>query len=109
MGARDATFEVVDRSAKHLVIRDVGMWDRQLTITNDAEGVVGRLDKGSMLGRGMRLFVYDSEGDLDEFKLRFERRVGVGGEYFVAVFDGFKHCPAAHHGDLPALLGGGGE
>lgn len=60
---RNANYEVVERNDDYLIIRDIGPWDRYMTITNAAEAVVAelvpRLD-------GRRLYYYDSEGSLDE-------------------------------------------
>jgi len=103
---RSATYEVVEVNERlnFLVIRDVGFWDRQFTITNDAEGVVERIDTLARLPRGRRLFYYDSEGELDEILLTFEPVEGMGGTHYPARFAGFQHCPATHHWELPALL-----
>lgn len=44
-------------------LRDVGPWDKHLTVTNDVENVV---DKIAPFLNGRRLFYFDSNGDLDE-------------------------------------------
>lgn len=63
-----AKFDVVDvTNPDRIVLRDVGPWDKHLTITNDAESVVE--DVAPML-RGRRLFYYDSEGDLTELLVK---------------------------------------
>jgi len=64
---RHAHYEVVDDRADALVIRDLGPWDRHMTVTNDAEWVVEQL--ASRLA-GRRLFYYDSDGELDELIVR---------------------------------------
>ena len=103
---RSATYEVVDvnEHLNFLLIRDVGIWDRQLTITNDVEMVVERIDATRRLSRGMRLFYYDSGGELDEILLTYEPVQGKGGIYYPAKFAGFVSCSATHHADLLALL-----
>jgi len=103
---RSATYEIVDANERlnFLVIRDVGFWDRQLTVTNDAERVVEALDAACRLPIDRRLFYYDSEGELDEILLTYEPVQGKGGTYYPAKFAGFKHCPATHHLDLPEIL-----
>jgi len=62
-----ANYEVVRANLAEVVIRDLGPWDRFQTVTNAAEETVrelaGRLD-------GRRLFYYDSEGQLDELKVK---------------------------------------
>ncbi|HET6373224.1 MAG TPA: hypothetical protein VFG76_07950 [Candidatus Polarisedimenticolia bacterium] len=64
-----------------LVIKDVGPWDRHLTITNDAESVVKRLASDGHLPAGRRLFYIDSEGEKDELVVQDGRfvRFGPGG------------------------------
>ena len=53
-----------------LVIRDIGPWDKHLTVTNDAEGVVDELLKMGTLKPGQRLFYIDSECVLDEILVK---------------------------------------
>lgn len=53
-----------------LVIRDIGPWDRYMTITNDAEHVVEELVSKGVLPAGRRLLYYDSEGELDELLVK---------------------------------------
>ena len=74
-----ANFKVEDRNADRLVIRDIGPWDKHMTITNDAENVVKHLLQTGVLQPVQRLLYYDSEGYLDE--------IVHDGEKFV----GFKH------------------
>jgi hypothetical protein len=62
-----AQFEIVRSTDVELVIRDVGPWDKYLTITNDAEGVVARV---AQVLAGRRLFYIDSYGDRDELLVR---------------------------------------
>lgn len=62
-----ANIELVTRTAKYVVIRDVGPWDKHPTVTNDAEGVVQRM---AAVLDGRRLLYFDSEGRLDELVVR---------------------------------------
>lgn len=63
-----ANYEIVPEESRDgfLTIRDVGPWDRHQTVTNDAEHVVAELLRTGNLTPDMRLFYYDSEGELDE-------------------------------------------
>ena len=56
-------YEIIKDCTQHVLIRDVGPWDRHLTVTNGAEAVVAEL--AGMLG-SRRLFYIDSEGDIAE-------------------------------------------
>lgn len=66
---------------KPLVIKDVGPWDRYLTVTNGAEQVVADLVAMGKLPLGRKLLYYDSDGVLDEILI-------VNGK-----FAGFKPGP----------------
>ena len=66
---RHARFEIVSRDKDWIIIRDIGPWDKYLTVTNDAEWVVGELFEGEYLTFGRRLGYYDSEGDFAEILL----------------------------------------
>ncbi len=57
-------------SEEPLIIKDIGPWNRHMTITNDAEGVVQRLVQQGHLPKGRSLFYYDSEGELSEILVR---------------------------------------
>lgn len=64
---RNPNYSVIkDRPGEPLVIRDIGPWDKYLTITNGAEEVVKDLFNRGYLPDNRRLFYYDSDGDLDE-------------------------------------------
>jgi len=72
---RHAQYEIVSSEPDEpLVIRDLGPWDRYLTVTNDAERVVRELWERGLLGSTVpdaehpprKLLYYDSEGLLDE-------------------------------------------
>lgn len=53
-----------------LVIKDVGPWDKYMTVTNAAEETVAELIGDGHLPEGRRLFYYDSEGQLDELLIK---------------------------------------
>lgn len=57
---RKANYELVEQTTEYVLIRDVGPWDKFLTVTNAAEEVVAEL--ASMLN-GRRLDYRDSEGE----------------------------------------------
>lgn len=62
-----ARYEIVeDLLGEPLVIRDLGPWDRYVSVTNDAEAVVAELTTAGKLPTGRRLFYYDSDGIKDE-------------------------------------------
>lgn len=54
--------------SKALVIRDVGPWDKFMSVTNGAEEVVEELYASGHLYDGRRLLYYDSENQLDEIR-----------------------------------------
>lgn len=99
-----ASWEVAGDLSTHLVIRDVGFYDRHLTITNDAEWVVEQLGSKLMHPEDKRLFVYDSSGDLDEFVWEAIEVQARYGTYNSTLFVAFKSCPIDHHMYLPAWL-----
>ncbi len=57
---RRANYEILEQDERHVLIRDVGPWDKFITVTNAAEEVVAEL--APMLGN-RRLEYIDSEGD----------------------------------------------
>jgi hypothetical protein len=65
--ANHAVFGVVEETAEHILIRDVGPWHIYKTITNDAEGVCETL--APML-QGRRLEYLDSEGNRDQLLVK---------------------------------------
>lgn len=83
-----ANFEIVSSTTEHVVIRDLGPWDRHPTITNDAAWVVQQLIDETLPGpddQHRKLLYYDSQGDLDEIVIQegkfsgFFRPVGAEG------------------------------
>lgn len=69
---------VEDEPNEPLVIRDVGPWEIYATVTNDAERVVAQLVRSGRLPYGRRLLYFDSDGDLDELKVRDGEFSGFG-------------------------------
>ena len=65
--SRDAQFEIVSSNNEVLHIKDVGDHSKVLTVTNDAESVVGRLHRSGDLG-ARKLLYTDSDGAVDELK-----------------------------------------
>jgi hypothetical protein len=72
MGNR-ANYTVVAQYADRLIIRDVGPWDKHMTVTNDAENVVKEL--AAQLN-GRMLLYFDSEGELGRLHVRDGKFVG---------------------------------
>jgi len=64
-----------------LVIRDLGLWDEHLTITNDAENVVTRLIESGDLKEGQRLLYEDSKGKLTEILFENGKFIGYAFDY----------------------------
>ena len=63
-----ANIDIVKKTDKFLLIRDLGPWDRFQTITNDAEGVVDFLLSNGELKVGQKLIYIDSECYYGELK-----------------------------------------
>lgn len=71
-------YMIVENTTDYVLIRDLGPWDRHMTVTNGAEEVVAEL---AHLLRGRRLEYIDSEGRRDQILVREGR------------FAGFAPCP----------------
>ena len=67
---RKANYIIVAVGPDRVVIRDVGPWDKYLSVTNDAENVVLDLAGQNLLQPGRRLFYYDSDGRMDEMLIK---------------------------------------
>jgi hypothetical protein len=69
---RRANYKILDVNPEKgcVTIQDVGPWDLFPTVTNSAEGVVEQLVSVGFLPPGRRLFCIDSEGTLDELKIK---------------------------------------
>lgn len=70
MRSRSAQFKIIHNFAHVLVIKDIGPWDRYLTVTNDAESVVKRLVAAGHLTCGQQLVCIDSEGEADQLLVK---------------------------------------
>lgn len=66
-------YAIVEETLGCVLIRDLGPWDRHMTVTNGAEEVVVEL---AHLLRGRRLEYYDSDGDRDQILVRDGRFAG---------------------------------
>ena len=64
---RQANYDIVVDDDEQLTLKDIGPWDKYLTITNAAESVVEELLP--RLG-GRRLFYIDTEDDLTELVIK---------------------------------------
>jgi hypothetical protein len=73
---RGAHFDILENGPKLLVVRDLGPWDKYLTITNAAEEVVEDLFKTGILNDGQTFQYYDSEGELTEIVHKDGKFVG---------------------------------
>lgn len=63
---KHAQYIILEDGPNKIILKDIGPWDRYLTVTNDAEYVVSYLHSTGRLSIGKRLLYYDSEGDLTE-------------------------------------------
>jgi len=59
-----------------VVIKDVGPWDKYLSVTNDAENVIEELFREGRLNEGQRLFYIDSNGLQDEILIKNRKFAG---------------------------------
>lgn len=73
---RSARFDVLAIQSDLIVLVDVGPWDKYLTVTNDAEGVIQKLSSRGLDGR--RVIYYDSEGEPTELRHNGARFTGYG-------------------------------
>ena len=75
---RTANYVIVSRSAAHLTIQDIGPWEVFQTVTNAAEETVFSLVASGDLAPSMRLFYFDSDGELGELLVEDGRFAGFG-------------------------------
>ncbi len=73
---RIANFDIVERTDKTVTLRDLGPWDKYLTVTNSAEEVIEFLFRVGVLKEGQRLLYYDSENELTELVHKGGKFVG---------------------------------
>ncbi len=70
-----ANFEVLENTADHILLQDLGPWNQYMTITNAAETVVAQVEKQYGIGK-RRLLYYDSEDELTELRVKDGRFAG---------------------------------
>lgn len=75
-----ANYAVIQATETRLVLKDIGPWDRYMTVTNAAEAVIAEIDRDYGIG-DRRVFYFDSDNELTELVVR-------GGR-----FAGFKAVP----------------
>jgi hypothetical protein len=95
---RRAHYEIVrDETPMNtpLVIRDIGPWDRFMTVTNGAEETVFELATAGRLPAGRKLYYFDSDGFMDELK-----HDGAGN------FLGFAPGPGRNHPPMTTQVPG---
>jgi len=61
-----ANYQILENTAEHIILQDMGPWDKYMTITNAAESVIASL---SNIG-SRRVFYYDSEDVLTELLVK---------------------------------------
>ena len=64
---RNASYSVLQKDPRKLVIQDKGPWDQHPTVTNAAETVVAELAMSGQLDNRHLVYI-DSEGDWGELK-----------------------------------------
>jgi len=73
---RWANYDIVERTPQAVTLRDLGPWDKYLTITNAAEEVVENLSRLGIITEGQRLLYYDSGNELTELLHKDGKFVG---------------------------------
>ncbi len=69
MRDQKANFRVREDVFDHIVLEDIGPWDKYMTITNAAENVIEEVERRWGI-RNRRVFYYDSEGVLTELLVK---------------------------------------
>lgn len=69
----ETNYKIIEETKDYILIKDIGPWDRYMTITNAAEEVVTEL-ASTLAGR--RLEYIDSEGRRDQLLVRNGRFAG---------------------------------
>lgn len=70
---QQANYAIIDQNETRVLIKDIGPWDKYMTITNAAETVVAEL-AGILAGR--ELHYIDSEGETDQLLVKDGRFAG---------------------------------
>ena len=65
-------YDIIQATETCIVLKDLGPWDRYMTITNAAEHVIEDMQRIFIIGN-RRLFYFDSEGELTELCHEGER------------------------------------
>lgn len=73
---RSALYRIVSSNEHSITLQDCGDHRHNLTITNDAEGVIQRLAEGGHLAGGRRVLYHNSMGLLSELLHDGERFAG---------------------------------
>ena len=73
-----SNYKILQDNNEKLIIRDIGPWNRYLTVTNDAENVVDDLVKLGFSFENKRLLYYDSMGILSEILIKDNRFFDFG-------------------------------
>lgn len=63
---KGANYAIVNDTDEVIVLRDLGPWDRYMTITNAAELVVAELHARNVLKPDKKILYYDSENEMDQ-------------------------------------------
>ncbi len=96
MNERRANYITTLDNDEYLMIKDIGPWDKHLTITNDVEQVV----KDLLEELGMRrLFYMDTEGEFDEIIIE-------NGEFKTFAHTGEQQLPSFLRNKGPTLKAG---
>ncbi len=64
---REVNFEIIEQNDEMILLRDLGPWDKYMTITNGAEQVV---DKIAPMLNSRSLEYIDSEGNRDQILVK---------------------------------------
>ncbi len=70
-----AHYQTLENTKEHIILQDVGPWDRYMTITNAAESVVEEVEQKYGIGT-RKLLYYDSEDVLTEILVKDGRFAG---------------------------------
>ena len=69
-------YDIIQATETCIVLKDLGPWDRYMTITNAAEHVIEDMQRIFIIGN-RRIFYYDSEDELTELLVKDGRFAGL--------------------------------
>jgi len=104
VSAKTAKYSVIIARTEFVLIKDVGPWDKYLTVTNAAESVIQELFSDGHLHFLPRLFYVDTDDQIDELRYSIEgitaRFTGYGsilqedaiGQLAVQGYEDLKQC-----------------